>query len=424
MAIMIARGGDNMKIKTNQKALILLAIMFIGFLFTLFSKDIPIMIILQSGFEAGVVGGFSDWFAVVALFRHPLGIPIPHTALLPRNRQKITTALVSIVENNLLNKSSIISKVHELEVVKKVLNICKKSIYSNKGKAAISHIIKGVINYIPITKISSYVLILIEKYLNRLDSKNFLEKAIDICLKNNYEEKFLDNLIVKCEEIVKEEKVKNEFGNIVFNSIKKIKISGMMQYTLNTALSLLGKEKVGKIAQELVISILSDLKNKNNSSRVMILELMRKNIKSISSNENIIQKIDEYKTNLSNNIELNNYIVKTLSELKSIILNYLNDDYIKNNILPMLSNLIDGISEDISLMNKLEQQIQEHVSEYISVNHKKIGKLVRDNLEKLDTETLIELIEERVGDDLQWIRVNGAICGFCVGLVLGIIRVL
>lgn len=414
-----------MKIKTNQKALILLVIMFIGFLFTLFSKNTTIIIILQSGFEAGVVGGFSDWFAVVALFRHPLGIPIPHTALLPRNRQKITTALVSIVENNLLNKSSIISKVHELEVVKKILNICKKSIYSNEGKAAISYIIKGVINYIPITKISSYLLILIEKYLDRLDSKDFLEKLIDICLKNNYEEKFLDNLLVKCEEIVKEEKVKNEFGNIIFSSIKKIKISGMMQYTLNTTLNLLGKEKVGKIVQELVISILNDLKNKNNSSRVMILELMQNNMKSISSNKNIIEKIDEYKSNLSNNIELNNYIVKTLNEIKNIILKYINDDeYIEKNVLLMLDNLIDGISEDVNLVNKLEQQIQEHVSGYISINHKKIGKLVRDNLEKLDTEILIELIEERVGDDLQWIRVNGAICGFCVGLVLGIIRVL
>ncbi|WP_271814836.1 DUF445 family protein, partial [Clostridium beijerinckii] len=76
------------------------------------------------------------------------------------------------------------------------------------------------------------------------------------------------------------------------------------------------------------------------------------------------------------------------------------------------------------LINKLEQQIQERVSGYINSNHENIGRLVRDNIEKLDTETLIKLIEERVGDDLQWIRINGAICGFCVGLVLGIIRVL
>lgn len=119
-------GGYNMKMKTNQRALILLVIMFIGFIITLFPQNTPIITILQSGFEAGVVGGFSDWFAVVALFRYPLGIPIPHTALLPRNRKRITEGLVSIVENNLLNKSSIINKVHELEVVKKILNICKK----------------------------------------------------------------------------------------------------------------------------------------------------------------------------------------------------------------------------------------------------------------------------------------------------------
>lgn len=414
-----------MKIKTNQKALILLIIMFIGFLFTLFSKNSTIVLILQSGFEAGVVGGFSDWFAVVALFRHPLGIPIPHTALLPKNRQRITTGLVSIVENNLLNKSSIINKVHEFQVIKKLLNICKRSIYSNKGRAGIKYISKSLINHISITKLSSYILNLVEKYLNTIDSKDLLEKLITICLKNNYEEKLLDNLLVKCEEIVKQEKVKNQFGDIIFTSIKKIKMSGIMQHTLNTIISLLGKDKVGKVSQELVILILNDLKNTNNTSRIMMLELMQSNIKSISSNERIIQKIDEYKRNLSDNMELNSYILKALEEIKVTILDYINDDvYIDSKVLPMLNNLIEGILEDSELVNKLEIHIQDYVSEYIGTNHKKIGKLVKDNIEKLDTESLIELIEDRVGDDLQWIRVNGAICGFLVGIVLGIIRVI
>ena len=110
--------------------------------------------------------------------------------------------------------------------------------------------------------------------------------------------------------------------------------------------------------------------------------------------------------------------------MKGIILNYINDDYIKNNIVPMLNNLIDSMSKDINLTNRLEQKIQEHISEYINANHENIGRLVGDNIEKLDTRTLIKLIEERVGDDLQWIRINGAICGFGVGLVLGIIRTL
>jgi uncharacterized membrane-anchored protein YjiN (DUF445 family) len=51
-------------------------------------------------------------------------------------------------------------------------------------------------------------------------------------------------------------------------------------------------------------------------------------------------------------------------------------------------------------------------------NHAKIGKLVEENLKKLDNETLIDMIENNVGKDLQWIRVNGAVCGFLIGLIL------
>jgi len=92
--------------------------------------------------------------------------------------------------------------------------------------------------------------------------------------------------------------------------------------------------------------------------------------------------------------------------------------------LPLLDNLINKILADVQLINKLEQYIQEQASDYINNNHEKIGKLVKENIEKLDNETLIELIEEKVGDDLQWIRVNGAICGFFIGLIFGIIRIL
>lgn len=123
------------------------------------------------------------------------------------------------------------------------------------------YVIKRVIEHIPIEKVSLSLLKLIQKYLNTLDSKNFLEKLIGIFLRNNYEEKILDNSLIKLEEIVKQDKVKNELGNIVFNSINKLKISGIMQYSLNTVLNVLGKDKVGKIAQDLVVVILKDLKN-------------------------------------------------------------------------------------------------------------------------------------------------------------------
>lgn len=414
-----------MKIKTNQKASISLVIMFAGFLLTLFSSDnIIIMMILRSGFEAGLVGGIADWFAVTALFRYPFGIQIPHTALLPKNRQKITTALVSIVENNLLNKASIINKVQELNVVRRVLNICKNNMYSKEVKSKINYIIKSTIDYISIDKLSLYLLDLIGGYLNKLDSRKLLETGVKIFLQNNYEEKILEALIKKCTELVQKEEIKKEAGDIVFSTVKKLGSSKIKQYMLNTVIDIVGKDKIGSIVQNLIISALNDLKKSDSLNRKMILELMENNIKSIRSDEIIIQKIDEFKSSVPDNVQLKDFIVEILNGLKSRILIYINDDnYIEKIMLPSIDKVIEKALSNVELIDKLEEYIQGQASEYINNNHEKIGKLVKENIEKIDTKTLIELIEYKVGDDLQWIRVNGAICGFFIGLILGIIRV-
>src|SRR5262245_39439556 len=59
--------------------------------------------ILAAGFEAATVGGVADWFAVTALFRHPLGLPIPHTAIIPARRAKIIESIVHMVESDWLS---------------------------------------------------------------------------------------------------------------------------------------------------------------------------------------------------------------------------------------------------------------------------------------------------------------------------------
>ncbi|MEC2525826.1 DUF445 family protein, partial [Bacillus thuringiensis] len=79
---------------------------------------------------------------------------------------------------------------------------------------------------------------------------------------------------------------------------------------------------------------------------------------------------------------------------------------------------MNKIKEDEQTVQKIEDWLQKQVVNLIEKNHSKIGKLVQENLDKLDDKTLIEMIENNVGKDLQWIRVNGAVCGFMIGLVL------
>src|SRR5208337_4531700 len=63
--------------------------------------------LLQAAAEAGMVGGIADWFAVTALFRHPLGLPVPHTAIIPSNKERIGLTLGRFVENNFLARGAV-----------------------------------------------------------------------------------------------------------------------------------------------------------------------------------------------------------------------------------------------------------------------------------------------------------------------------
>ncbi len=115
------------KAKGSRKiAIYSLIIMGVGFIATTPFQGPILVDLLHGGFEAGLVGGLADWFAVTALFRHPLGIPIPHTALLPNNRKRITNGLVSMLKKDWLSKESILEKVKHIPFTEKLSVVMKR----------------------------------------------------------------------------------------------------------------------------------------------------------------------------------------------------------------------------------------------------------------------------------------------------------
>ena len=95
----------------------LLVLMFVVFLGARFGERFhPWLSFVRAFAEAAMVGGLADWFAVTALFRHPLGLPIPHTAIIPRNKDRIGDSLGGFVANNFLSPEVVLPKVKGLDV--------------------------------------------------------------------------------------------------------------------------------------------------------------------------------------------------------------------------------------------------------------------------------------------------------------------
>src|SRR3569833_1494788 len=106
-------GATGMKVVATGLLLVMAAVFFTA---RALEPAYPWLAYVKSFAEAAMVGGLADWFAVTALFRHPLGLPIPHTAIIPRNKDRIGEALATFIRENFLIPAVVARRMQRLDV--------------------------------------------------------------------------------------------------------------------------------------------------------------------------------------------------------------------------------------------------------------------------------------------------------------------
>ncbi|ALF11258.1 DUF445 domain-containing protein [Parageobacillus thermoglucosidasius] len=411
--------------KSKRLASFSLAVMGAGFVATIPFQGSHLGNLLQGGFEAGLVGGLADWFAVTALFRHPLGVPIPHTALLPKNRQRITKALVSTLENDWLSKESIRSKIKQIHLTEKLLSVLEKEIYSDSVKRGAVSLIAQMIGHIPVEKVAPFVEKEIKSSVRSIEINAVLPFAIDQVLIREYDEKSFDYLLDKAEEWIKERDTKNQLGNLAIRVLDNIELDGFLRFALKSFQNLLNEEKLGSILQNLLLSVVSNLRQKDDPNRKALLLHVRKELQNIKDNKELLGEIENWKDHLIDRWEPAEKITEILQRAQQKALAFVQDGkFTDTYLLPFLTRLLNDLQKNPEKLHIIENWIQKQIIHLVEENHSKIGQLVQENLDKLDNETLIHMMENKIGTDLQWIRVNGAVCGFIIGILLTEIKAL
>ncbi|PGK40705.1 DUF445 domain-containing protein [Bacillus thuringiensis] len=408
-----------MSLQTKYIAGISLGVMGVGFAASIPFQGTVAGEIIQGGFEAGLVGGLADWFAVTALFRHPMGIPIPHTALLPKNRKRVTKGLIHTLENEWLTKESITNKVKEMQLVQMVLQIAEREMQSDAVKKGIVTIAEKAIVTIDTEKLAVIIEKELKTYLHTINTSNILQVLVDQLVVQEYDEKTLDYILVKVKDWTAQDEARYQLGSLGMKAMENIKVDGFLQFTLKSFMNIVDEDKIGGILQKFIISNINSLQEADNSTRQLILAKIRQEIINVKENEALLQELENWKEKWIANWNATDKIKEMLEQVQQRAVAFVNNEEFANQyVIPFLQKQMNKIKEDEQTVQKIEDWLQKQVVNLIEKNHSKIGKLVQENLDKLDDKTLIEMIENNVGKDLQWIRVNGAVCGFMIGLVL------
>ena len=405
------------KIKSSRKiARYSLMIMGAGYIATTpFLGSLPLDL-LHGGFEAGLVGGLADWFAVTALFRHPLGIPIPHTALLPNNRKRMTHALVSMLKNDWLSKESIQDKVKNIPFTEKLIPVIVKETQNDTFRKVLIKLIKQMICYIDIEKITPFVAKKIKGSLSNIDMSKLLHAVSSQLVNEEFDKKALDHVLKKAEDWLRQKETGHRLGTVSMDVLSKIELEGMLQFAVKSIQSLLNEEKLGNIIQNLLLSVVNNLKNEKEPNREALILYIRKEIQGINDNRELLQGVEKWKEQLLTKWEPEATITGGLQQIQQEALEFVEGEHFMDAYLtPIIQRVLDNMKENST---SIDQWIQKQITALIENNHTQIGNLVQENLDKLDNETLIDMMENGVGKDLQWIRVNGAVCGFIIGIIL------
>jgi uncharacterized membrane-anchored protein YjiN (DUF445 family) len=412
-----------LKTKGSKKiALYSLMIMGGGFIVTFPFQGSIWGDLLHGGFEAGLVGGLADWFAVTALFRHPLGVPIPHTALLPNNRKRITNGVVSVVKNSWLSKESIQEKVKDIPFTEKFSSILENKIHNDYFKNGLIKLIKRLIADIDVEKMTPFIKKQLVSSLSQMELSPFLHLMSKKLVNEELDKKALDHILEKAGTWLKQEQTVHKLGTVSMNALNKIEGDGILQFALKSIRNLLSEDKLGGIIQNLLLSILKSVQQEGDPNREALVSYIRTEIQGVGNNKDLKELVEKWKNQLLEEWEPDETITDNLKQLQKNVLDLVEDpSFTDTYFIPMIYRILDNLKEN---SGNIDRWIQKQITIFVEQNHEQIGRLVQENLDKLDNDTLVDMVENHIGKDLQWIRVNGAVCGFFIGIFLTAIQAL
>lgn len=381
--------------------------------------------LLAGAFEAGLVGGLADWFAVTALFRHPMGIPIPHTALLPRNRDKLTNALVSMVQNNLLNKESIVGKLKEFQAVERIMDVVEKALRSPEFRLRVQALARDGLSK-PLDGLWERLRPSVLTYVrSRNWADTLLAAAANKDQMDRVMEQLLDYALRKGAQWLVTVEARKQLGAMAMKAIGGLQMNGLMQFAVNAALNYFTEDQIGGAIQQALVIKLREAGLEGHPTREAILSYMSKEWSRLLENEDTRANWNRQLQNMLGNVVEGEQPLQLLGRLQKSLLDKLESgELLDGRVLPLLEQGLARLRRDPELIASLNSSLQNMTVRMLEANHSRIGSLVRENIEKMNNQDLIDLVEDKAGKDLQWIRVNGAVCGFFLGLIFTTVRML
>lgn len=357
--------------------------------------------------EAAMVGGLADWFAVTALFRRPLGLPIPHTAIIPEQKDRLGDTLASFLKDNFLKPQVVARRLDDADlagVLGRWLASPPAPTPTPNRKRGLAPLVARLVESLDDPAIARLVEDVARGRLAEMRLSPLLADAIDTMVEKGRHEPLIDSGI--------------DWG-LATLSDEAPTIRDLVTERTNWLLRLAGADEsmsntmIGAV-QRLLVEMKQD---QFHPVRLRIVEALRQWSFDLRHFPETQERVEGFKADLMANPAMAGWVNGLWTSARGALVRGLNDGA-GNRLAGALAAVGQRIEGDEDLKRSLNTALRRAVVGLAHDHGDAIVSLVSQTVRSWDAATVTEKVEEAVGRDLQFIRINGTLIGGSIGLAI------
>jgi uncharacterized membrane-anchored protein YjiN (DUF445 family) len=405
-------GAQGMKVVATGLLVVMAAVFFVA---RAFEHGYPGLGYVKSFAEAAMVGGLADWFAVTALFRHPLGLPIPHTAIIPRNKDRIGEALARFLQENFLIPSVVARRMRNIDVAGAAGRFLQTPSQEEQSRirAGASRLIADIFESLDDERLGGIVKGAISARLRNMEVSPLLGHAPASAINEDRHVPMLEAAIRWMARAL---------------DANEPLIREMVHKKANWVLKLAGLD--AKLA-DAIIDGLKKLTVEMSTDpahpvRVKVEEALAQLANDLQTRPETREKVETMKEQLLDNRSVGLWIDAIWQRGREAIIRAARnpDAVLAGKLGEVLKSMGGTLEKDARIRGAINQFARRAVVGMSASYGGSIVKLVSETIRGWDARTVTARLESAVGRDLQYIRINGTIVGGLVGLILHVLDTL
>ena len=359
--------------------------------------------------EAATIGGLADWYAVVALFRRPLGLPIPHTAIIQQNQHRIADKLGEFIEIHFLSAAPVNAKLREVDFATFISDWLQDRKKSADLSRFVLRLLPSALDAAETSGLRTFVTRRVMQQVQSIDIAPLAAGALRGFFRDGRHQSLLNDLLLALHDAV----TKPETLAMLREKIRGELPTLLKLYRADAFL-------LKRIASS-ATSFLEDVRNNpEHPFRDEFDRILLQFVDKLEQEPSYADKLQGLKRDLLARPELAALGNDIWQNVKSFVERSASgdSDVLHNHLTNVLVEAGKQLAGDGEMRSEINQGIMVVLRTFIADQKSGVSRFISDQVKSWDMKQLINLIEINIGRDLQYIRFNGALIGGLAGLAL------